>query len=107
MSSNRWPKPAIRLSKIGTRASDDVETQFNAFVELYGEFADHFSTLDDEYRTEFVQSINDLFDECNFGDALTESTPDAIKESWSDLALDQQKKLLDVLVEEGVIIIDD
>ena len=88
MSTRKWPKPSIKLFSDATRASDDVQVQFDAFVELYREFADHFSSLDDDYRTQFVQSINDLFEDYNVGEAMTESEPDALKDCWSDLSSD-------------------
>ena len=82
----KWPKRAIKLDDAPSRGTSDAEGDFDAFVSLYGEFADHFAGLEDDYREDFVSRMNRVCEDYDFGEALRDQSSDSIQDLSSSLS---------------------
>ena len=70
---------------------------------MFDQFAESFSSLDNDYQEDLVARANDLFDDYDFGDALKESSPELLTDLGSMTSVEQKKAFIDFLVSEGAI----
>ena len=62
--------------------------------------------LETSDREEFLAKADNLFEDFQVGEALSDGEPDALKEVFSDMEGDDLKTFMEFLVEEEVIAFD-
>ena len=99
----KWPKQSINLALAPSRGTKDAEGDFDAFISLYGEFAQHFAGLDDDYREDFVQRMNAVLEDFDIGDALRDECADTISDMSGNFSSEDKELLMNALRDEGVL----
>ena len=62
--------------------------------------------LDTNDREDFLSKADNLFDDFQVGEALSDCEPDALKDLISDMEGDDLKTFMDFLIEQEVISFD-
>ena len=65
-----------RTKKRGAIISTDGKR--NTFINLFPEFQEHFQSLDESEREDFIARANEVLDDYDLGDCLNEAEVDSI-----------------------------